>query len=63
MYRQVHNGIMISSTRIFQVFVFLKLQFYASVFTKFKLCGDIKWIGQRDIIMQSANLLYKKVQN
>ena len=42
MYRQVHNGIMISSAIIFQVFVFLKLQFYASVFTKFKLCGDIK---------------------
>lgn len=31
--------------------------------TKFKLCGDMKWIGELDIIMQSANLLYKKVQN
>ena len=34
-------------------------------FMPVKLCGNIKWIGELDLIMQreSANLLCKKVQN
>ena len=51
------------NTRYFEVF--LHINFMPVCLPKFKLCGNMKWIGELDIIMQrdSANLLYKKVQN